>query len=47
MLRAAGMKVVERPGHEIYCCEPDPQNPPAVATWGAAELLSATGRRWS
>jgi tRNA (mo5U34)-methyltransferase len=24
MLRACGMRVVERPGHEIYLCEPDP-----------------------
>jgi tRNA (mo5U34)-methyltransferase len=46
MLRAAGMKVVQRPGHEIYLCEPDPQNPSAVTTWGAAELLSATGRSY-
>jgi tRNA (mo5U34)-methyltransferase len=24
MLRASGMRVVKRPGHEIYLCEPDP-----------------------
>ena len=24
MLRSAGMRVVERPGHEIYLCKPDP-----------------------
>ncbi|HEY0970188.1 MAG TPA: TIGR04290 family methyltransferase [Gemmatimonadales bacterium] len=31
MLRSAGMRVLERPGHEIYLCEPDP---------GAAERRS-------
>ena len=46
MLGAAGMKVVGRPGHEIYLCEPDPAKPAAVVTWDAAELLSATGRPW-
>lgn len=25
MLRSAGMRVLARPGHEIYLCEPDPQ----------------------
>ena len=46
LLRSAGMKVVDRPGHEIYFCRPDADNPPCVSTWNAAELLSATGRRW-
>jgi tRNA (mo5U34)-methyltransferase len=46
MLRSAGMKVIERPGHEIYVCQPDPQRPSCVTTWNAAELLSATGRPW-
>jgi tRNA (mo5U34)-methyltransferase len=48
MLRASGLKVTRRPGHEIYLCEPDP----AAAVWprearGRAELHSATGRPWS
>ncbi len=44
MLRSSGLRVVERPGHEIYLCEPDPTNPACVSTWNAAELHSATGR---
>ena len=46
VLRSAGLRVTVRPGHEIYLCEPDPENPPCVRTWNAAELLSATGRPW-
>jgi tRNA (mo5U34)-methyltransferase len=44
MLRAAGMKVVSRPGHEFYLCEPDPARPSAAVTWDAAEFLAATGQ---
>jgi tRNA (mo5U34)-methyltransferase len=44
MLRSAGMRVIDRPGHEIYLAEPDPQHPSCTTTWNAAELLSATGR---
>ncbi|HEV7298545.1 MAG TPA: TIGR04290 family methyltransferase [Tepidisphaeraceae bacterium] len=44
MLRSAGMCIVGRPGHEFYLCEPDPARPASIATWNAAELLSATGR---
>jgi len=46
MLRSAGMRVVDRPGHEFYLCEPDRQRRSCVATWNAGELLSATGREW-
>jgi tRNA (mo5U34)-methyltransferase len=46
MLRSAGMKVVNRPGHELYLCEPDRQHASCVSTWNAPELLSATGRAW-
>jgi tRNA (mo5U34)-methyltransferase len=46
MLRSAGMRVVGRPGDEMYLCEPDPQRPSCVATWNAAELKSATGQFW-
>ena len=46
MLRSSGLRVVGRPGHEIYLCEPDPQ----AAAWprgrGRMELLAATGRPW-
>jgi tRNA (mo5U34)-methyltransferase len=46
MLRSAGMKIMSRPGHEIYLCEPNPQQPSCAATWNAAELLAATGQQW-
>ncbi len=41
MVRSTGMRVVARPGHEIYICEPAQGPPPAVT----AELDAATGRR--
>jgi tRNA (mo5U34)-methyltransferase len=44
MLRSAGMKVLDRPGHEIYVCEPDPQNPSCVTTWNVSEFYAAIGR---
>ena len=43
MLRSAGLKVIARPGHEIYLCQPDPDHPSSVTTWGAPEMRSATG----
>jgi tRNA (mo5U34)-methyltransferase len=43
MLRSSGMRVVARPGHEIYLCEPDPTSPCWPRDRGAAELRSATG----
>ncbi|MBF6614719.1 MAG: TIGR04290 family methyltransferase [Chloroflexi bacterium] len=45
ILRAAGMRVTERLGHEIYMCEPDPDNPACITTWNSAEITSAIGRR--
>lgn len=45
MLRAAGMRVINRPGHEFYLCEPDPDRPSSVAGWNRAEFLAATGRK--
>jgi tRNA (mo5U34)-methyltransferase len=44
MLRSSGMKVVARPGHEIYLCEPDSDNPSCMTTWNSHELASATGQ---
>ena len=44
MLRSSGMRVLDRPGHEMWLCEPDPENPSCVTTWDADELRSATGR---
>lgn len=43
MLRSTGMRITSRPGHEIWCCEPDRQNP-SYRTWDASELDIATGR---
>jgi tRNA (mo5U34)-methyltransferase len=43
LLRSAGLKVTARPGHELYLCEPDPDNPSPVTTWNAEELRAATG----
>lgn len=42
MLRSSGLKVIGRPGAEIYLCAPDPENPSCVTTWDADEFLSAT-----
>lgn len=46
MLRSSGLRVIGRPGHEIYLCEPET----ATQTWtrgrGRAELRSATGQEW-
>jgi tRNA (mo5U34)-methyltransferase len=47
MLRSCGLITTRRPGHEIYVCEPDPSAPPWRAGAGAAEFLSAIGRRSS
>jgi tRNA (mo5U34)-methyltransferase len=44
MLRAAGMRVLDYLGHEIYICEPDPEHPSCMTTWNRAEYLAATGQ---
>jgi tRNA (mo5U34)-methyltransferase len=41
MLRSAGFRVMERPGHEIYICEPGRDALPRAES---AEFRSATGR---
>jgi tRNA (mo5U34)-methyltransferase len=46
MLRSSGMRVLGRPAHEIYLCEPDLEHPSCVTTWNEAELRSATGQPW-
>ncbi|HEY0009127.1 MAG TPA: hypothetical protein VGB55_10425, partial [Tepidisphaeraceae bacterium] len=43
MLRFAGMRIIARPGHEFYLCEPDSNRPASIATWNAAEFAAATG----
>jgi tRNA (mo5U34)-methyltransferase len=46
LLRSSGLRILERPGHELYLCAPDPDRPSCVSTWNRAELLAATGRPW-
>ncbi len=46
LLRSSGMRVLSRPAHEIYLCEPDRERPASVTTWNRAEILAATGRDW-
>jgi tRNA (mo5U34)-methyltransferase len=43
MLRSSGLRVTARPGHEVYLCEPDPENPSCITTWNRAEFESAAG----
>lgn len=43
MLRSSGLRVIGRPGHEFYLCEPDPEHPSCVAGWNREEYLAATG----
>ena len=40
MIRSAGFKISARPGHEMYCCEPDPTEPPVVRQLRESELES-------
>jgi tRNA (mo5U34)-methyltransferase len=44
MLRSSGMKILQRPAHEVYVCEPDSANLSCVASWNRGEYLSATGQ---
>jgi tRNA (mo5U34)-methyltransferase len=45
MLRSTGLRVIARPGHEMYVCEPAaPRGAAAARRWDAEELLAATGR---
>ncbi|RNI29729.1 TIGR04290 family methyltransferase [Rufibacter immobilis] len=46
MLRSCGLKVTQKPGHEVYLCEPDPSNLSNHHLWNKSELLSATGQAW-
>jgi len=41
MLRSSGLRVVDRPGHEIYLCEPG--EPREELDWIETEMRSATG----
>jgi tRNA (mo5U34)-methyltransferase len=46
MLRSAGMRVLSRPAHEFYLCEPDLQRRASALPSCDAELLAVTGRPW-
>lgn len=43
LVRAAGFRVLARPGHEIYLCEPDTREPPLNAQLRRAELATIFG----
>lgn len=43
LLRSAGLRVIGRPGDEMYLCAPDPRRPSPVTTWDAPEYQAATG----
>jgi tRNA (mo5U34)-methyltransferase len=46
MLRSSGMRILSRPGHEFYLCEPaDRTAGGCVRTWDEDELAAATGGR--
>lgn len=45
MLRSSGLRVVGRPGRELYLCEPDPENPSCIETWDREEYEAATWAR--
>jgi tRNA (mo5U34)-methyltransferase len=44
VLRSAGMRIIGHPLDETYLAEPDPSNPPSIATWNRHEYLAATGQ---
>lgn len=46
MLRASGLRVIARPGHEMYLCEPSGDTTIWPRGRGAMELRAATGRSW-
>jgi tRNA (mo5U34)-methyltransferase len=42
MLRSSGLRVLQRPTHEVYLCMPDRNNPSSAMTWDIAEFEAAT-----
>jgi tRNA (mo5U34)-methyltransferase len=42
MLRSSGLRVIARPGHEIYLCEPDPHADQQRCVYGS-QLASVAG----
>ena len=45
MLRSSGMRILERPTHEVYLCEPDRERRSTFDTWSLVEFESAAGIR--
>lgn len=45
LLRSSGLKVLARPGAEVYLCEPDHEHPSCTTTWNREEYEAATGGR--
>jgi tRNA (mo5U34)-methyltransferase len=46
MVRSTGLRVLSRPSHEFYLCEPaGPPSAPLARAWDETELAAATGAR--
>ena len=45
MIRSSGLRIVERPGHEMYVCEPDPDAHAPKAPWVKSQYRAVTGER--
>jgi tRNA (mo5U34)-methyltransferase len=45
MLRSCGMRIVTRPGQEVYLCEPDPTTPSCAQSWNRDEYEAALNLR--
>lgn len=46
MLRTCGMKVIDKPGDEIFICQLNPERQADINTWNRSEYLSAIGAEW-
>jgi tRNA (mo5U34)-methyltransferase len=42
ILRSSGLRVLDRPTHEVYLCQPDRENPSSAMAWDMAEFEAAT-----
>jgi tRNA (mo5U34)-methyltransferase len=42
VLRSSGLRILERPTHEVYLCEPDRENPSSSMAWDMHEFEAAT-----
>lgn len=45
MLRSSGLRILERPTHEVYLCEPDRESLSTFFAWSLVEFESAAGIR--